>query len=203
MLKFIAKSLFGFWGWTLNPDLPDEMNRCVMIAVPHTSNWDFLYMRVGFFLLGVPLKFTIKDSWMKFPLNLFMGPMGGIGVNRKPKAPGEERPSITEVMTNIFKERDRIAMMITPEGSRSKREHWKMGFYHTAKAANVPIVCGYLDYEKKEGGLGLVLHPSDDMDADLRKIMAFYKNIPGKRPENFSPDIRYDDENNTPTYPKD
>ena len=117
--------------------------------------------------------------------------MGGIGIDRSPRKPGEERLSMTEAMADLFKKHQRLAVMVTPEGSRSLRTEWKTGFYYVAKMADVPIALGYLDYAKKEAGVGMMVHPSDDMESDLRKIMAFYRDIGPKYPEKFSVDLRY------------
>ena len=78
-------------------------------------------------------------------------------------------------------------MLITPEGTRARAEHWKSGFYHMAREAGVPIVLGLLDYKKKEGGLFDAVQPTGDMSADMDKIRAFYRDATGKYPEDFGP----------------
>ena len=178
-------------GWKVNASVPEGVGRCVMIAAPHTSNWDFPFMIAAFRILKLKVRFTIKDSWFKFPFNLVIGPLGGIAIDRTPKKEGEERLSIVEAMANLFADNKQLVVLVTPEGTRAKRTQWKSGFYHTAKLAGVPICLGYLDYEKKIAGVGAVVHPSDDMEADMRKIMAFYKDLKGEHPEKFSLDERY------------
>lgn len=187
----IAKFIMKLFGWKLSANLPDGIDRCVMIAVPHTSNWDLFYARLAFYILKIPVKFTIKDSWFKFPFNLVFGAMGGIPINRRPKKEGEERPSMVEAMVDVFKTKDDIAMMITPEGTRAKRVEWKSGFYHVAKMANVPIALGFLDYKKKLAGVGKLVYPSNDLAKDMKEIMDFYEDITPKHPERFSLDLRY------------
>jgi hypothetical protein len=81
--------------------------------------------------------------------------------------------------------------MVTAEGSRSLCRQWKTGFYYVALTASVPIVLAYLDYEKKEAGIGKVIYPSGDIAADMKDIMLFYKDIKAKFPEKFSLDERY------------
>jgi len=117
--------------------------------------------------------------------------MGAIGIDRTPKKLGEERPSIVQAMANLFKDNENLAVAFTPEGTRKKVTEWKMGFYHAAKLANVPIALGYLDYQKREAGVTKLIIPTDDMEADLMQIMDFYKDKIGKHPENFSLDLRY------------
>jgi 1-acyl-sn-glycerol-3-phosphate acyltransferase len=178
-------------GWKVNIKVPQGVQRCVMIASPHTSNWDFPIARSAFSILKIPVRFTIKDSWFKFPLNLIFGPLGGIPINRRPKKEGEERPSMVDAMADLFKGRKELAVMVTPEGTRSFRDEWKSGFYHVAKLANVPIGLGYLDYKNKIAGVGMTVYPSDDMAADMKIIMDFYKDITPKHKEKFSIDKRF------------
>lgn len=187
----IARLFLFLMGWKVEKNLPEGVDRCVMIASPHTSNWDFPFMRAAFSVLKIPVRFTIKDSWFKFPFNLIFGPLGGIAINRTPRTPGEERPSTVEAMAALFEGRDRLVVLVTPEGTRSYRDEWKSGFYHVAKLAGVPICLGYLDYDKKIAGVGKVVHLSDNMSADMKKIMAFYNEIGPKHPEKFSVDKRY------------
>lgn len=190
-MRLISRLIFLISGWKLKLPVPDGVQRCVIIASPHTSNWDLLYARAAFYLMDIPLRFTIKDQMMRFPYGPVIRAMGGIGIDRSPRKPGEERLSMTEAMADLFKKHQRLAVMVTPEGSRSLRTEWKTGFYYVAKMADVPIALGYLDYAKKEAGVGMMVHPSDDMESDLRKIMAFYRDIGPKYPKKFSVDLRY------------
>lgn len=187
----IARLFMWLIGWRVDRNLPEDVNRCVMIASPHTSNWDFPIARSAFSILKIPVRYTIKDSWFKFPFNLIFGPLGGIPINRKPKKEGEERPSMVEAMADLFLTHKNLAVMVTPEGTRSYRDEWKSGFYHVASLAKVPIGLGYLDYKNKVAGVGKVIYPSGDMAADMKIIMNFYKDIAPKHPKKFSIDKRY------------
>ncbi len=191
ILKLIFRFFFWMNGWTVDTNTPDGTDRCVMIASPHTSNWDLPYMVRAFEILGIPLRFTIKNDWTKGPFGGMIEGVGGIGIDRSPKKPGEERLSMVEAMANLFTNNNNIAVVVTPEGTRGLRTEWKTGFYHVAVKAGVPIALGYLDYSKKEAGVGMIIHPSGDMEADLRKIMAFYNTKTAKHPEKFSVDQRY------------
>ena len=189
-MYWISKLIFKIIGWKVKWPLPEESQRSVMIGAPHTTNWDFVILRLAFYHLNIPMKVAIKDFWTKFPFGLIIKPMGGLGINRN-KNPQKNGKSYVEQMADYFDQYERIAMIVAPEGTRSLRKQWKTGFYHTAKLAGVPITFGYLDYEKKEAGVGGVLYLTDDMDADMKKIMDFYKNITPKNPEKFSLDERY------------
>lgn len=191
MGKGFAKLLLKLCGWKANPGYPPEATKCVLIAAPHTTNWDAFYLLLGMNALGIPMKFTVKDDWTKFPFGLFMKPLGGVGIDRSVPKGLTKRVSYVDQMANIINSRDVIAMVVAAEGTRSLRTKWKMGFYHTALKAEVPLCFGYLDYKKKEAGIGGMLYPTGDIAADMKVIHAFYENISGKYPEKFSLDQRY------------
>lgn len=187
----LAEQTLGLMGWKIDNHWPLDLDQCVMIAAPHTSNWDALYARLALKALGVNVKLTIKDSYMKFPLGPFVRALGGIGIDRGPKVEGQERPSMVQVMSDLFKEHPKLVMLVTPEATRAKREQWKTGFYHVAVTAGVPIALAYMDYAKKKTGVGKIVYPSGDMQKDMAEIMAFYAQIDAKFPEQFSVDQRY------------
>jgi len=187
----LAERSLNALGWQVDNHWPLDLDQCVMIAAPHTSNWDALYARLALKALGVNVRITIKDSYMKLPFGPFVRAMGGIGINRNPKQPGDARPSMVEVMTELFTIHPKLVMLVTPEGTRSKQEKWKTGFYHIALNAGVPIALAYMDYAKQKTGVGKIIYPSGDMQQDMREIMQFYANISPKYPEQFSLDQRY------------
>lgn len=192
MWKKIAQFLLKMHGWKVDMDVPPEAQYCVMTAAPHTTNWDGYFMRLAFFVLDIPVKFTIKDTWTKFPMGLFIKPLGGLGINRSGTSQERGAKSYVEQMKDFFAKNKRIAVIVTPEGSRSLRDKWKTGFYYTAIGAGVPITFGYLDYEKKTAGVGsMVLYPTGDKEEDLKMMMDFYKTIAPKYPEKFALDERY------------
>lgn len=192
VLKRANRGVFKRLGWTVAGEELKNYRRCVVLAAPHTSNWDFLFTVSAFRQLNLPMRFTIKNDWMKFPYSLLMNPLGGIGIDRSPRKEGDRRLSMVEAMTALFEDTDfELALVVTPEGTRSHAPHWKSGFYHVAMQAKVPILLGYLDYAKKEAGIGKVIHPTGDFESDMREIMAFYQNITPKHPERFAIDERY------------
>lgn len=191
MFEKTAEKSLNLLGWEIDNHWDLNIDQCVMIAAPHTSNWDALYARLALKALGVNVRITIKDSYMKFPLGPFVRAMGGIGIDRSPKAAGQERPSMVEVMSELFNKHPKLVMLVTPEATRAKQEQWKTGFYHIAVTAGVPIALAYMDYAEKKTGVGKIIYPSGDMDKDMTEIMAFYAQISGKIPNNFSVDQRY------------
>lgn len=191
MGKLLAKFIFWFFGWKLDDHLKADFRKCVMLAVPHTSNWDLVFARAAFSLLNIPVRFTVKKEWLRFPFGGIMKALGAIGIDRSPKKAGEQRPSMTEAMIELFNGRNELVVLVTPEGTRSLRTKWKTGFYHVAVGANVPIALGYLDYKNKIAGVGDVFMPTGNMKQDMKRIMDFYKPIQGKYPEKFSVDLDY------------
>ena len=197
MGKLISRFLLWISGWHADLNIPDECDRCVMIAAPHTSNWDAYYIRLAATVMGIPVKVGIKDTWTKGIVGPFIRSMGGLGINRSPKE-GTNRLSQTQVMAQLFDTKEKIALAIAPEGTRKKRERWKMGFYWVAHEANVPIAMGYLDYKLKVAGVHHeVVHTTGDINKDMKLINNFYRGISGKFPEHFSVDLRYEEGSTT------
>ena len=187
----LAERSLNLMGWEVDNHCPLELDQYVMIAAPHTSNWDALYARLGLKALGVNVRLTIKDSYMKLPFGPFVRAMGGIGIDRRPKASGEARPSMVQLMTDLFKTHPKLVMLVTPEATRARQEQWKTGFYHVALNAGVPIALAYMDYAKKKTGVGKIVYPTGDFEKDMAEIMAFYAQVKAKFPECFSVDTRY------------
>jgi 1-acyl-sn-glycerol-3-phosphate acyltransferase len=186
MIKNILAQYFKLTGWTFVNKIPPELRSFVVLGAPHTSNHDFMPGMAVCHFMGRAPHFVIKDDWLKFPMNYVLGPMGAIGIDRRrPQGPGHK--SYTEVMAELFKKIPELVLMIAPEATRSPNGKWKTGFYYIAQKANVPIVLGYADYAKKEAGLGMAILPTD-FDKDMRTIMEFYRDIKGRRPENFKLD---------------
>jgi 1-acyl-sn-glycerol-3-phosphate acyltransferase len=193
MFVAFCRFVFRLRGWKASGLIPtpDAAKRCVMVAAPHTTNWDAIYTIACFDIMGIKWRFTIKKEWLKPPFGGILKSLGAIGIDRSPRKAGEQRPSTVEAMARLFEEHEQLCIVVTPEGTRSLAKEWKTGFYHVAKRAGVPIALGYMDYAKKEAGVGKIIYPSDDMAADMRQIMDFYKTITPKFPEKFSLDVRY------------
>ncbi|WP_034602672.1 1-acyl-sn-glycerol-3-phosphate acyltransferase [Acinetobacter sp. NIPH 284] len=191
MFEKLAEKSLNLMGWELDNHWDLNVDQCVMIAAPHTSNWDALYARLGLKALGVNVRLTIKDSYMKLPFGPFVRAMGGIGIDRSVKQAGQERPSMVQLMSDLFKTHPKLVMLVTPEGTRAKQEQWKTGFYHVATTAGVPIALAYMDYAKKKTGVGKIVYPTGDYEKDMVEIMSFYAEINAKFPEKFSVDQRY------------
>ncbi|PZE18459.1 acyltransferase [Putridiphycobacter roseus] len=166
-------------GWDIHPELPPEINKCVLVMAPHTSNWDFFIGHMAFWgIFKVDVKFLIKKELYIPPFSWFLNWMGGIPVDRKQKT------NLTEKLKTQFDNSKQLTLVVSPEGTRSYSKKWKKGFYYIAQAANVPIVLGFIDYATKTGGIIQVFKPTNNIEADIATIKEIYKNYSGKYPEN-------------------
>ncbi|MGY6558249.1 MAG: 1-acyl-sn-glycerol-3-phosphate acyltransferase [Nitritalea sp.] len=181
-MKLLAKLIFFISGWKLNNQWPEGLKKAVLIAIPHTSNWDIIYARAAFYLMDIPVRFTIKKEAMVGPLGWVIKGLGGIGIDRK-RVPGGRKQTYTEAMTNMLRESDELVIMVTPEGTRKYVPKWKTGFYHVALGARVPVVVGYLDYKKKEAGIGPVITPNGQIHEQIEEMMAFGRTVVGRHPD--------------------
>ncbi len=163
-------------GWTEERIIPAE-RKFVIIAAPHTSNWDFLYFLGLADKLDLPLSFMGKDKLFRWPFARFMRDLGGIPVDRS------KSNNMVDQMIAEFKKRDTFMLTIAPEGTRGKVRQWKTGFYHIALGAGVPMVCGLMDYAKKRGGLGPAIWPTGDYEKDMAKVSEYYRQCTPKYPD--------------------
>ncbi|MFV0530782.1 MAG: 1-acyl-sn-glycerol-3-phosphate acyltransferase [Flavobacteriales bacterium] len=184
MKKFLAKIIFSVTGWKMIVSVDkDEMKKCVMIAAPHTTNWDLFYSLASFWKEEIPVRFFIKHTHTRAWYGFLIKSLGGIGVNRK------KNNNLIEYAVKLLQEREELTILVPAEGTRKWVEEWKKGFYHIAKKADVPVVLGYLDYAKKEAGIGEVVYLTDSFESDMKVIEDFYKDKKGRYPELYNPVI--------------
>ena len=179
MLGWLALLWFRLTGWKVAGRLPPEP-KLVVIGAPHTSNWDFVLMLAVVRSLGVRVSFMAKHTLFRRPFGGLMRRLGGIPIRRQVRA------SAVEQMAAAFDAADALILVMTPEGTRSRGEGWRSGFYHVARTAGVPIVLASLDYYSKRVAIGPALTPAGDVRADMDAIREFYAGIRGRHPENAS-----------------
>ena len=167
------------WGWTVAGQKPDAL-RYVMLAAPHTSNWDAVVMLLVARHLGVRLSWLGKAESFRGPMRPLMRWLGGIEVDRS--APH----GLVSATAQAFRNRDALALAIAPDGTRAYREHWRSGFYHIALSADVPLVFGFLDWGTRRTGVGPTLRLGGDVRADMERIRSFYGGMLGRYPERTS-----------------
>ena len=179
MKKLVGRFFIKLMGWKIDPSLPPNIKKCVLVMAPHTSNWDYFIGMMAFWgVYGIDLKQLIKSELFFFPLGPLLKRMGGVPVYRKSKN------NMTTTIANMYKNSEELTIAFTPEGTRSYSPKWKKGFYYIALEAKVPIVLGFLDYSKKEGGIiNTVFYPTGDIEKDIDFIKSKYKDIKGRFPE--------------------
>lgn len=180
MLKLIAKGLLRLGGWTATGEKP-VARKAVVIAAPHTSNWDGIWALIYKVSIDMDIRFFAKRSLFWFPLGTLLRGLGGIPLDRS------EPGSAARKAVDAFANNDSFYFGLAPEGTRALRPQWKSGFYRIAVGADVPVVLGFLDYGKRQLGLGPTIELTGDKDADLRKMRDFYQNISGRWPKKASP----------------
>jgi 1-acyl-sn-glycerol-3-phosphate acyltransferase len=162
--------------WRPEGSAPNEQ-KYVLIAAPHTSNWDLLYLLALSFYLEVNVSWLGKDSLFRGPIGFVLRRFGGVPV------PRGQRSGMVESLVEDFDRAESLVIVIPPEATRGHTDHWKSGFYRVALAAHVPIVCGYLDYRHRVGGFELVVQPTGDLEADMAVFRSFYADKQGKFPD--------------------
>lgn len=179
MLARFSHWLLRRLGWSLRIDRPD-IDKYVAIAAPHTSNWDFLFGILAAWAIELNASWLGKHSLFHWPLGWYFRRIGGVPVRR------DGGQNYISQMTELFDNAEHLVLALAPEGTRSKTDHWKTGFHAIARAAGVPILMAYFDYPRKQIGMGGMFYPSDDIEADFRRIREFYKDKRGKNPEKES-----------------
>jgi 1-acyl-sn-glycerol-3-phosphate acyltransferase len=157
---------------------PPGPKKCVIIAAPHTSNWDFIYAILVCYAMGTNVYWMGKKEMFPWPFKGLMMRFGGVPVDR------ENAYNVAKEAILAFRKAQELRLIIPPEATRKKVDDWKRGFYLIARGAKVPIVCGYIDYKHRTGGFGPVVIPSKDQDADMKVFRDFYMTITARYPEN-------------------
>ena len=180
LLRGLSLAILKVTGWQVEGTLPANTPKCVMIAAPHTSNWDLPNTLMVAFALRLNIYWMGKESIFKPPFRKLMMWLGGIPVNR------ERANNLVAASAQAIVDADApLQLVVPPEGTRQKTRYWKTGFYYIALSAKVPIVLAYMDYHRKISGLGPLFHPTGNIEADMATIKAFYAPFRGKNALQF------------------
>jgi len=180
VLRAFSVSFLRLSGWQVQGALPPDARKSVLIAAPHTSNWDLPYMLMVAFVLRLNACWMGKASLFRWPFGPVMRWLGGIAVDRS-----RSNNLVAASAAALVNADGPVQLVIPPEGTRGKTRIWKTGFYYIALEARVPIVLAYLDYERKVGGLGGLFIPTGDVERDMAEIKRFYAPIKGRWPMQF------------------
>ncbi|MBG0846461.1 lysophospholipid acyltransferase family protein [Pseudomonas chengduensis] len=174
--QWLGRSVLKLMGWRIEGELP-KLDKFVAIGAHHTSNWDFVIFIALKFVLRLNARWFGKHSIFRWPFGGLMRSWGGIAIRR------DRKLNTVEQAIQAFREHDEFILVLSPEGTRKKVERWKMGFYHIALGAGVPIVLGALDYQNRRVVIGPTFLPTGDEQADLAAMLAFFRPYVPKKPE--------------------
>lgn len=163
-------------GWSIEEGRC-PVNKCVITAAPHTSNWDLFYTLLSAAATNTPMWFMMKHSHFWWPMRIVWRYLGGVPINRNTSS------SVVSQMAAEFNRSERMYLVIPPTGTRKKVEHWKSGFYYIAREANVPLWPWYINYQTKKTGGGPLMYTTDDIEADFDRLRAWYEEKVGPMPE--------------------
>lgn len=184
LAKSISKLYFKLSGWKTVGSIPQDVKKCIIIGVPHTSNWDFIYARLALYIFDYRIRYLMKDSMFKNPIAAwFFRVTGGIPVNRR------KSTNLTGELAKLLNSADTLYIAIPPEGTRKRVKRWKTGFYRIAVDCNIPIALAFIDYKKKQAGFMKILYPTGNMIEDFKVIESFYSPEMAAIPDNYNPQI--------------
>lgn len=183
----LARTIMKLAGWRMEVNIPSTP-RCLICVAPHTSNWDFIVGELAIRSAGMTAGFLMKSTWFFFPLGPLFRAIGGIPVHRSKPANDieaaaesamealhpDDRRHVTQVVVSEFARKPRLAIAVTPEGTRKPNPHWHRGLLVMAQEAQVPIVLAYIDYARRVACLDRIFQPTGDFDADMQAIKTYY-----------------------------
>jgi len=179
-MKAFSKFIYKITGWKATGGVPEGLTKAVFIIAPHTSNIDFYIGRFYCWIKDIPINVVIKKEAFFWPFGGLLRKVGGVPIDRS------KSMNRVDQVVELFKVTDPMFFALTPEGTRKRADKWKKGFYYIAMKANVPILLSYIDYEKKEAGVGPPFYPTGDYEKDIKEIENFYRGIKGRHPEYFN-----------------
>ena len=180
VLQFLSITFLKLIGWRAVGEVPEDLRKYIIIAAPHTSNWDFPMFVFVVCALRLNLNVFVKHTLFVGPLGWFLRYCGGVPIDR--------RAAGARVLQTVqeYKNNDDMVLLITPEGTRSAQPNWRTGFYRFAVEAEVPIAVAFVDKGAKEAGIDHFFTPSGDIDKEMAEIKAFYDTKSGLKPHNYA-----------------
>lgn len=175
LLRGLTRFFLGLFGWRVQGQLPD-LPKFILVGAPHTTNWDFVLFLGVVFHLRANARFMGKAELFRSPIGWFFYWCGGVPVDRS-KSQG-----LVDQMVKVCNQSKKFILTIAPEGTRHYVSEWKMGFYHIAKNAGIPLVMAKVDGKHKTVHVGQIFYPTENMEADIKAIKGFFSGIVGIKP---------------------
>ena len=185
MMQRLAHAILRLTGWTLVGEIP-ATSKAVLIAAPHTSNWDGFWLIICKIAFGIRVRFFAKHTLFWWPLGPVLTRLGAIPVERSRQGANVDR------LITLFSENDELLLALAPEGTRKWRPYWRTGFLRIARAANVPIIMTFVDYDRKRAGIGPQVASSGSTEEIMAEIRSFYAGCSAAKPANMGPVVLQD-----------
>jgi 1-acyl-sn-glycerol-3-phosphate acyltransferase len=179
IVHYLCATVLAVSGWKMRGDWP-AVKKAVLIAAPHTSNWDGVWMLAAAGYFRITIQWMGKASLTRGPFGWLVKALGCVPVDRS------ARHDLVQAMTRAFAARETMLLAVPPEGTRSLTPEWKSGFYHIANSAGVPIVLTVLDYGTRTIRVAGVFQPTGNYEADLPLIQAYYRDAKGRHRSRFA-----------------
>ena len=177
-MRWLAKFIyFKILGWKVvgNTNFSkDTVKKAVLISAPHTSNFDFIIGLLLRKVVDIKSNYLGKKELFVWPLGYYFKAVGGVPVDRKNKE------NKVDTIAKLFEDKEEFRLTLAPEGTRSKVEQWRTGFYYIAKKANVPIIMFTLDFGNKQNKISEPFYPTDNIEEDFKYMKSFFKGVKGK-----------------------
>ena len=178
LTRWFGRTFYRAIGWKLEGKIIDA-ERVMVVAAPHTSNWDFVFGILVILGINARVRWLGKHTIFKFGVTWFFRWLGGIPVNR-------EQPDEVMGYVDAAVEKDNgLVLVMAPEGTRKKVTKWKTGFLRIAKKNKCVIQLGALDFANRRIVLGDVFEPTGDNEADIAAIIEYYSQFAGRHPDQF------------------
>lgn len=171
--RWLGRSILRLGGWRVTGTLPD-IPKLVLIAAPHSSNWDGIWGMAAKMALGFDARVLGKDALFWWPLSIVLRRLGVIPLDRS-------RPQgVVEQAVELIRTSPQMWFALAPEGTRKPVEKWKSGFLKIAHGAGVPVLMAYFHYPQRTLGIGPLFHTSGDLEADMAAVRTWYRPWQGR-----------------------
>ncbi|MCP4054074.1 MAG: acyltransferase [Mesoflavibacter sp.] len=181
-MRWLAKLIyFKILGWKVvgNTNFSkDSIKKAVLISAPHTHNFDFIIGLLLRKVVDLKSNYLGKKELFVWPIGYYFRAVGGVPVDRKNKE------NKVETIAKLFDDKEEFRLTLAPEGTRSKVDNWRTGFYYIAKKANVPIIMFTLDYQNKQNKVSRPFYPTDNIEEDFKYMKSFFNGVKGKVSKN-------------------
>ena len=178
MLSYIAGLILKLWGFQIKGEYPHHVPKKILVALPHTSNWDFPVGVLVRTKIKAKINFVGKSSLFKPPFGFIFKGLGGIPVDRS------KSNNFVDATVKAYNEREKMPIVIAPEGTRKKVDKLKTGFYYIALHAKIPIYVVRFDWGAKVVEFEKELPITGDKEHDLKLIDEYFRTTKGKISEN-------------------